>query len=72
MLETTKGTFEKFLTTRFGTPENPMDEASFEAKFDSCACKARCPKTAEELETIKRTIRALDKLDDMRELAALL
>ena len=72
VLETTKGTFEKFLTTPFGTPENPMDEASFEAKFDSCACKARCPKTAEELETIKRTIRGLDKLDDMRELAALL
>jgi hypothetical protein len=49
-----------------------MDEASFEAKFDSCASKAYCPKTTEQLTEIKSVIRSLDKLENVCSFAALL
>ena len=49
-----------------------MDDAAFETKFDSCAAKAFCPKTPAELDAIKRTVRRLETLPDIRELTALL
>ena len=71
-METAKGTFEKTVDSPFGTPSNPMDDAAFEAKFDSCAAKAACPKTRSQLDAIKQTVRRLDTLDDIAELTALL
>ena len=71
-LETAKGTFEKTVTAPFGTPSNPMDDAAFEAKFDSCASKADCGKTQAELDAIKQTVRRLETLPDVAELTALL
>ena len=71
-METTKGSFETFVTSPLGTPENPMDEASFEAKFDSCAAKAMCPKSKDQLQQIKSTIRSLDQVDCVNRFAAML
>jgi len=71
-MQTAKGDFDIFVTSPYGTPENPMDEASFEAKFDSCASKAYCPKTAAQLTEIKSVIRSLDKLDNVCSFAGLL
>ncbi len=71
-LETSKGVFEKTVKSPFGTPSNPMDDAAFEAKFDSCAAKAACPKSRGELDAIKRTVRHLEELPDIRALTALL
>lgn len=71
-METSKGDFEIFVSSPFGTPENPMDDASFEAKFDSCAAKAHCPKTPEQLAQLKSVIRSLDKLENIRSFADLL
>ena len=71
-METTKGSFETFVTSPLGTPENPMDEASFEAKFDSCAAKAMCPKSKDQLQQIKSTIRSLDQIDCVNRFAAML
>lgn len=72
VMDTAKGRFETFVTAPFGTPENPMNDAAFEAKFDSCAAKAACPKTPEQLARLKETIRALDALDDIRSFADML
>ncbi len=71
-MDTAKGRFEKTVKSPFGTPANPMDDAAFEAKFDSCASKAACPKPPEALEEIKRTVRRLETLADIRALTALL
>lgn len=71
-MDTAKGRFEKTVDSPFGTPANPMDDAAFEAKFDSCAAKAFCPKTPAELDAIKGTVRRLETLPDIRELTALL
>lgn len=71
-METTKGTFETFVTSPLGTPENPMDEASFEAKFDSCASKAMSKKSKEQLQQIKALIRTLDQLDNVCSFADML
>ena len=71
-METDRGTFEKTVRSPFGTPSNPMDDAAFEEKFDACAAKAACPKTQEELDAIKRTVRSLETLADIRALTALL
>ena len=71
-MDTVKGSFEKSVKAPFGTPANPMDDAAFEAKFDSCASKAVCPKTPSELDAIKRTVRRLETLPDVAELTALL
>ncbi len=71
-MDTAKGCFEKTVKAPFGTPANPMDDAAFEAKFDSCAAKAACPKTRSELDALKRTVLRLEELSDIRELTALL
>ncbi|MBQ3968614.1 MAG: hypothetical protein II688_07995, partial [Lachnospiraceae bacterium] len=70
--ETAKGSFEKTVKSPFGTPANPMDDAAFEAKFDSCASKAACGKTQAQLDEIKRCVRGLETLPDIRALTALL
>lgn len=71
-MDTVKGSFEKTVTSPFGTPSNPMDDAAFEAKFDSCAAKAVCPKSKAELEAIKAAVRRLETLPDITALTALL
>ena len=71
-METAEGTYEQTVRSPFGTPENPMDDAAFFAKFDSCAAKAACPKTPAELDAIKQTVRRLETLDDIAALTALL
>lgn len=71
-METTKGNFEVFVQSPFGTPQNPMDDASFELKFDSCAAKAFSPRTPEQLAQIKQSVRALESLADIRSFTALL
>ncbi len=71
-METVKGDFEAFVTAPFGTPQNPMDDASFEIKFDSCAAKTFSPRSPERLAEIKQRVRTLDMLEDIRTLTALL
>ena len=71
-MDTAKGSFEKTVKSPFGTPANPMDEAAFEAKFDSCAAKAACGTNQAQLDGIKRCVRRLETLPDIRELTALL
>jgi 2-methylcitrate dehydratase PrpD len=72
VMETTKGTFERFVTSPFGTPENPMDDDMFSQKFDACAKSALSPKSQRELDELKNVIRALDTIDDISELTRLL
>ena len=64
--------YEKLVTTPFGTPENPMSDEDFDLKFHSCAAFAKIKRTDEALETIKKTVRALDSLEDIGTLTALL
>ncbi len=71
-MRTAKGCFETAVDSPFGTPANPMSDADFEAKFDACAAKAACPRTAAELDAIKTTVRRLETLENIRELTALL
>ena len=71
-IETAAGRFDTFVTSPLGTPANPMDDASFETKFDSCAAKAAVPKTPEQLAALKQTVRTLDALEDVRSLTAML
>ena len=71
-MDTAKGSFEKTVKSPFGTPANPMDDDAFEAKFDSCAAKSACPKTPAQLDALKRCVRSLETLADIRELTALL
>lgn len=71
-IETARGTVEAFVTSPSGTPDNPMTDAEFEAKFDSCAVNACCKKTPGELSALKAAIRRLDELRDIREFTRLL
>ena len=71
-MDTKKGSFSRFVTAPFGTPDNPADDAAFTAKFDSCAAKAACSRTPEQLAALKTAIRGLDTLDDVRRFSALL
>ena len=71
-MDTAKGSFEKAVDAPFGTPATPMDDAQFEAKFDSCASKAACGKTQSQLDEIKHCVRRLETLEDIRALTALL
>ncbi len=71
-MDTAKGHFDKTVKSPFGTPQNPMDDAAFEQKFDACASKAACPKTRTELDRIKQTVRRLETLSNIGELTALL
>ena len=71
-IDTKKGSFSRFVSSPLGTPENPADEAAFTAKFDSCAAKAACPGTPEQLDALKNVIRNLDALGDVRGFSALL
>ena len=71
-MDTAKGLFEKTVASPFGTPANPMDDAAFEAKFNSCASKAACGKTPAQLDAIRQTARRLETLPDISALTALL
>ena len=71
-VQTDKETFVRHETTPLGTPGRPMSEEDFDRKFDACASLCVSHKTTEELRKIKDTIHALDSLDDIRELTALL
>lgn len=71
-MDTGKGHFETFVTSPLGTPDNPMDESSFETKFDACAAKSFAPRTPEQLAALKACIHGLDTLDDIRGFTALL
>ena len=71
-MQTKKGTFTRFVDSPFGTPENPMDDETFAGKFNSCASKAFCPRTPEQLEQLKDAIRRLDAAADVRDFTALL
>lgn len=71
-IDTDRGHFETFVTTPLGTPDNPMDQTSFETKFDACAAKSFVPRTPERLAALKECIRSLDTLDDIRSFTALL
>lgn len=71
-MDTSKGHFETFVDSPFGTPSNPMEESAFEAKFDSCASKAVCPKTPAELAALKQAIRSLETLENVSAFASLL
>ena len=71
-LYTKKGEFTRFVTSPYGTPENPMTDEAFAEKFFSCASGAFCPKSGQELENIRKTIQALDTVNDVRKFAALL
>ena len=72
VMDTAKGTFERLVTSPFGTPENPMSDEAFDAKFDSCARNAVHPRTQERLDEIKRTIRNLENVEDIVALSSLL
>ena len=72
VMETKKGTFERFITSPFGTPENPMDDEMFELKFDACAKNAVHPKTTQELDQLKSAIRSLDRCDNISDFTKLL
>ena len=55
-----------------GNPENPMTEEAFEAKFFSCMSKAACPKTHEEQAAVLAHVKALEAINDMKDLASML
>ncbi len=71
-IETDRGVFEKYITAPFGTPQNPMSEADFLAKFFSCGAKAAAPRSRERLEAIRDAVEHLDAMADVSGLAALL
>ncbi len=72
IIETAGGTFERMVTNPFGTPENPMDENMFDLKFDSCAQNAVNPKTQQELDLLKSSIRTLEDCKNICEFTELL
>ena len=72
VMDTAKGTFERFVTSPFGTPENPMSDEAFDAKFDSCARNSAHPRSQERLDEIKRAIRTLENANNIVALTSLL
>ncbi|NLL46520.1 MAG: MmgE/PrpD family protein [Clostridiales bacterium] len=72
VMDTTKGTFDRLVKSPFGTPDNPMNEDTFNLKFDACASNAINPKSQEALEALKAAIRSLDSLENISELTELL
>ena len=72
VMDTKKGTFERFVTSPFGTPENPMSDDAFDAKFDSCARNSAHPRSQERLDEIKRAIRTLENANNIVALTSLL
>ena len=72
VMDTTKGSFERLVKSPFGTPDNPMDEDTFNLKFDACASNAINPKSKDDLEALKASIRALDNIDNISEFTELL
>ena len=72
-IETKDGkSYDSTVSKTLGNPENPMSDEAFNAKFYSCMDKAFCPKTHEEQTKILDTVRGLEKLADMRDLAQML
>jgi len=64
--------FTSKVSKTLGNPENPMTEEAFEAKFFSCMGKAAFPKTHKEQEEILAHVKALEAINDMKDLAAML
>lgn len=72
-IETKDGkSYDSTVSKTLGNPENPMSDEAFNAKFYSCMDKAFAPKTREEQTRILDTVRSLEKLSDIRELADML
>jgi len=72
VMDTAKGTFDRLVKSPFGTPENPMDEDTFNLKFDACASSAINPRPQQALDELKAAIRALDNCENIREFTSLL
>ena len=72
-IETKDGkSYDSTVSKTLGNPENPMSDEAFSAKFYSCMDKAFAPKTHHEQTKVLDTVRSLEGLSDMRQLAELL
>ena len=72
VIDTSKGVFETFISSPMGTPENPMDDDAFEAKFDSCVSKAFYAVEQGRIGKIKSIIREMEILPDIGSFTSLL
>ncbi len=72
VMDTAKGSFDRLVKSPFGTPENPMDDETFNLKFDACAKNAINPKAQEALDELKAAVRALDACENISEFTRLL
>ena len=72
-IETKDGrSFTSTVSKTLGNPENPMTPEAFEAKFFSCMDKAAFPKTRDQQKEVLEHVRAIELINDIRDLAALL
>ena len=72
-IETKDGkSYTSTVSKTLGNPENPMSDEVFEAKFFSCMDKAAFPKTREQQVEILEHVRALETINDIRDIAAML
>ena len=72
-IETKDGKIYYSLVSKtLGNPENPMTEEQFKEKFFSCMDKAAFPKNHKQQEDIFSKLNELEKIADMRDLAAML
>src|SRR5215472_1254230 len=53
-----------------GSPQNPLSDAQFEAKFRDCARNALRPLSNESVDAVLSRVRQLDRVADVRELLA--
>ena len=72
-IETKDGqSYVSTVSKTLGNPENPMTDEAFNAKFYSCMEKAFAPKTHEEQTRVLDTVRNLEEITDIRQLADML
>ena len=72
-IETKDGkSYTDTVSSTLGNPDNPMTEDAFRAKFFSCMDRAAKPADRSAQEAIYEHVKALERIDDIRDIAALL
>ena len=64
--------YTELVSKTLGNPLNPMTDDVFAAKFYSCMDRAACPKTRDEHTEIMEHVKALENINDIRDLANML
>ena len=72
-IETKDGkSYTDTVSSTLGNPDNPMTEDAFRAKFFSCMERAPKASSEEDREALYQHVKALEKINDIKDIAALL